>query len=452
MSFAALFVWSALPWLVASTFTFTSTAPTQCDDFQISWKGGSGPYYLSIVPIFDVLRNISIPASAFSNGNGTFSTTMPFNASDRIVLTLSDSTGFGAGGSTQLLTVGKSLGGTCNTTSPGLAFSFETPGPLVQCQPYLFSNYTESGGIAPVTILGVIPGGDSFVLDIPHTSDTYSWVADAYNGTQIIFSLVDAKFRQGGSFLNTVELSGDSSCINAQSPSSTIDPSTSPTSSGSPSKSPTSTSVPATTPIGAIAGSVLGALLFLAVLITLGLFLLRQRQEKKKARMAGGSEFRRTSRPMDSELDLTYDAHHNASNVHPYMSPSNAATPTTSLFNGQHGHASSQGPSRPPAHYQPHSQYLSSQPESDGPFAGSSNPTDVDPFMDQSPSESVSGRRKSGMSGLTSYKSSRYVLHTDAEDDPLAEEEEVVELPPQYSAARAPARLPPSSSHNAPPL
>ncbi|KAJ6575040.1 hypothetical protein B0H19DRAFT_1371935 [Mycena capillaripes] len=44
-------------------------------------------------------------------------------------------------------------------------------------------------------------------------------------GTQIIFFMVDAKGQQGGSVLTTVQLSGDSSCINDQSPSSTVAPS-----------------------------------------------------------------------------------------------------------------------------------------------------------------------------------------------------------------------------------
>ncbi|KAJ7783713.1 hypothetical protein DFH07DRAFT_1054901 [Mycena maculata] len=446
MSFAALFVlWSALPWLVTSTFSFTSTTPTQCDDLEISWTGGSGSgYYLSILPVFDVLRNISIPSTAFSNGKGIFSTTMPFNETDRIALTMSDSSGFGAGGSTTLLTVGKSLGGSCNTSSPGVAFSFALNEALQQCQPYEFSDYIETGAVAPVTIYGVIPGGDSFVLNPPNGPKTFDWTADVFNGTQIIFSMVDANLRQGGSFLNTVAISGDSSCINSTSPSSTINPSASSTSSASSSASSTSSNGGSTS-TGAIAGSVLGALLFLAVLVTLGLFFLRQRQERKRARLAGVSEFRRSSRPMDSELDV--------SNIHPFIPPSNSVTPTSSLFQGQ-DHLSLSGSSRPPAHYQPHSEYLSSRiPQHENPFAGTSHDADIDPFMEQTVSDTVSGgRRKSGMSAYTNYTASRFVLHTDAEDIP-PNEEGVVELPPQYSATRPPAKLPPSDSfYSAPPL
>ncbi|KAJ7487532.1 hypothetical protein B0H11DRAFT_2013750 [Mycena galericulata] len=423
MSPVALFVlWFPF---VANAFSFTSTAPTECDDFKISWTGGSGSgYYLYLQPTFDVGRNISIPSSS----NGTFSTTMPFKQNYQFVATLSDSTGFGAGGSTGLLSVGKSLGGSCNTTSPGLAFSFSLPVAPQQCQPYEFTDYIESGARAPVTIYGVIPGGDSFILNPPSGPKTYNWVADVFNGTQIVFSMVDSSFQQGGSFLATVEPSGDSSCINSTSPSSTIDLSASPTSTTSPSSS--STPTPASSSTGAIAGSVMGAIILLAVLITLGLFFLRQRQEKIKARMAGGSEFRRTS------------------NTHPYMSPSNLVTPssTSSLFTNMQ--------SQPPAHYQPHSPYLTSRlPESENPFAEPSSNPDVDPFVQRAPSDGVtSGQRKSAMSGLTSYTPSRFIVHTDAEDDLPADEDGVVQLPPQYSATRPPARgIPSTESFHPPP-
>ncbi|KAJ7492686.1 hypothetical protein FB451DRAFT_1389044 [Mycena latifolia] len=233
MSFVPLFVLlSALPWLVASTFTFTSTTPTECDNVQISWTGGAGTgYYLSIIPVYDVPRNISIPSSAFSNGNGTFSTPMTFAENTQLVLTMSDSTGFGAGGSTAKLNVGKSLG------------LFNLP------------NYIERGAVAPVTIMGVIPGGDSFVLHPGVNDKTFSWVADVFNGIDVIFLMVDADLRSGGSALFTTSPSSDSSCINNDSPSSTIVLLASATSTTPPAAS---SSVPATprSSTGAIAGSV----------------------------------------------------------------------------------------------------------------------------------------------------------------------------------------------------
>jgi len=447
MSLSALFLlWFLSRFVAFATFTFSSTAPSQCDNVQITWTGGSGAgYYLSIIPVFGVPRNISIPSTDI---NGTFPTLIPLNASDELVLTLSDATGFGSGGSTQLLKVGDSLGGSCNNTAPDLPFTFGLNSPLVQCQPFPITDYPDA--TLPVTLIGVIPGGDSFELSSSKTS--FDWTANVYNGTQIIFVLVDAQGRPGGSVLSTVGLSGDSSCINDKSPSSTIAPSsgTTSTSSSSPSASSSAPATPGSN-VGAIAGSVLGALIFLAVLITLGLFFLRQRQEKKNARLAGGNEFRR-SRPLNpSELDLSYDAQQHL-NTSPFMSAS--ATPTTSAF--------SQGASHPPVHYQPHSRYLASHlPETDNPFnppvqstSHNSHNTDIDPFMERESDATSAGQRKSGMSGLTGYKPSRYVLHTDAEDEDLVPNEDgVIELPPQYSATRGPARgVPRSDTFSSPPL
>ncbi|KAJ7244729.1 hypothetical protein B0H12DRAFT_1128519 [Mycena haematopus] len=444
MSLSTLFLlwFFRLPWFVAGTFTSTFSPITQCDNVNITWTGGSGAgYYLSIIPIFGVPRNISIPST---NVNGTFSTPIPLNASDQAVLTLSDDTGFGSGGSSQLLKVGNSLGGTCNTTSPDLAYTYGLDSPLVQCQPFPITDY--AGATLPVTVLGVIPGGDAFLINpIPEAKTSFDWTADVYNGTEIIFMMVDAQGRTGGSYLTTVGLSGDSSCINSQSPSSTIAPSSGSTSTSS------STAVPATpsSNTGAIAGSVLGALVFLAVLITLGLFFLRQRQEKK-ARMAGGNEFRR-SRPLNpSELDLAYDAQPNLTSSS-FMSAS--TTPTSS--SAFHQVSPFQGA---PSHYQPHSQYLATLPESENPFdppaQSTSHGADIEPFLERGSDVTSAGQRKSGMAGFTGYKPSRYVLHTDAEDEDLVPNEDgVVELPPQYSATRRPAQgLPPSNTFDSPPL
>ncbi|KAJ7103598.1 hypothetical protein B0H15DRAFT_926766 [Mycena belliarum] len=438
MSLVALFVLlSALPWLVTSTFSFNSTTPTECDNISVSWTGGAGNgYYLSIIPVYDVPRNISIPSTSFSDGKGTFSTQLPFKAGTQLVLTMSDSTRFGAGGTTVKMTVGKSLGGSCNTTTPALAFTFTMPNSLQQCQPYFFTNYIPTGAFAPVSIMGVIPGGDSFELHPPETAMSYQWTADVYNGTDVIFLMVDARLRSGGSALYTVAPSSDSSCINSKSPTVTVSPS-------SPSTTSSESSIPSTprSVTGAIAGSVMGALIFLAVLITMGLFFLRQRQEKKKAALAGGSEFRR-SRPMDSELDLNY-SNRNVSNTHPYE---DVSTPNSSvaMFSGGNPPPSLQGVTQPPAHYQAHSGYLGTNlPESANPFNAASSAThtnnpDIDPFMERGTSDTITtGQRKSGMSGFTGYTPSRYVVHTDAEDDDLpVNEHGVVELPPQYSATR----------------
>ncbi|KAJ7071099.1 hypothetical protein C8F01DRAFT_415309 [Mycena amicta] len=417
-----LWLWLLFDLRLSAGFSFTTTTtPSQCDDLDLAWTGGSGTgYYLSIIPVFGNPLNISIPDSAYNSGNnsGRLSYQLQANASDRVVISMSDSTGFGTGGNSQLFSVGKSQGGTCNLTSTPLGFLYALDPSPAQCQTSVFSLYLENHAVAPVSIFGVIPRGSSFQLN-PGSAKTFNWKANVFNGTDVIFLMVDAKNNQGGSELFNVGLSGDTSCITSDSPSSTAQSSTS-----TPSASPSST-VPATphsSSTGAIAGSVLGALIFLAVLITLGLFFLRQWQEKK--RTAGGSEFRRASRPMGSELDLTADSHQT---THLFHSP--IASP---FGDSSQSHL-------PPAHYQPHSQYLSNPAsESQNPFNTSAvSLSNVDPFLEQSSEGTSTSQRKSAMSA---YKPARYVMHTDAEDDLPANEDGVVELPPSYSAQRRPAK------------
>ena len=44
---------------------------------------------------------------------------LPFNQYDQVLFTMSDSTGFNTGGSSNVYTVLQSKGGVCNTTDPG---------------------------------------------------------------------------------------------------------------------------------------------------------------------------------------------------------------------------------------------------------------------------------------------------------------------------------------------
>ena len=51
---------------------------------------------------------------------------------------------------------------------------------------------------------------------------------------------------------------------------------------------------------------------------------------------------------------------------------------------------------------------------------------------------SSSGRRKAAMAGMSSYQPTRFIVHTDAEDNVPEVEPDVVELPPQYSVRQTP--------------
>lgn len=85
---------------------------------------------------FDIPRNISVPSTAFDNNQGTYQVSpIPFIKGTQFLLTMSDATGFGTGGTSELLTVGEPVGSaSCNTSNPALSFEFSLPSSLQQCR------------------------------------------------------------------------------------------------------------------------------------------------------------------------------------------------------------------------------------------------------------------------------------------------------------------------------
>lgn len=84
---------------------------------------------------FGTPLNFSIPDSAFNNNKGSWSTQLNVAAGKKFLLMMSDSTGIGSGGTSQLYTVGSSVSGaSCNTTDRGVDFTFEANSALQQCR------------------------------------------------------------------------------------------------------------------------------------------------------------------------------------------------------------------------------------------------------------------------------------------------------------------------------
>ncbi|KAG5642458.1 hypothetical protein DXG03_002768 [Asterophora parasitica] len=351
---------------------------------------------------------------------------------------MSDAVGYATGGTTEILTTAASKGGTCDTQDAGVDFSFELNSALQQC----------------------------------------SWVANVEAGTSILFTMIDSQGRNGGtSDVKNVGITDDSTCLNGLSPSSTpiatLTPTPTPTTpttqpSTIPSATPSETSPPEEnkTSIAAIAGTVIGALVFLAVTITLGLFCLRKRRD---------NNYRRSR----ADLDLTYDPPHATGN-HPYPSGAAAASASPLPLMPSGGYDSNPFLDNPHSQYQqsnyglsspysPPSQYQyqaseyqpSSQPQyglpsdyqqrSHGDNSDPFNPhtpshipppARIEPFeVDQSSSsDSMStAQRKAALAGVSTYTPSRFIVHTDVEDElPPPNSDGVVELPPQYSERRVP--------------
>ncbi|OJA16194.1 hypothetical protein AZE42_00137 [Rhizopogon vesiculosus] len=421
-------------------FNVTVGTPTECDDLTVSWTGGQAPFEILLTPIFKVPQNISVPTSAFSNGKGSYSISqLPFANETQFLLTMSDATSFGSGGTTTVLTVGVPVAkNNCNTTGPSVDFTFDLPSALQQCSGYTFDGY--DGAVQPITITALIPGGQSVVVQ-PPTGSSYNWLADVRAGTDLVFVMTDSEGRQGGSSdIMTVSLSNDASCLNADSPSSTASVPSSTTSgvtSTSYSASPTSSqSASSGSTVATIAGTAIGSLVALAVLVTLGMFLLRKRRASRSPYVMSSSG--RHSRRLPS-VDLDHEANRHVPAIYPfpYQADSVSHIPPP-IQPGIQSHQANTSTGN----------YAVSDPLT--PFNHSRQNSNNDSFVGYgeagSSSMSSAGRRKAAMAGQTAYRNpTRFIVHNDV-DDVVPDDNGVVELPPQYSERRQPLALQPESA------
>ncbi|KAI0274719.1 hypothetical protein BC834DRAFT_6550 [Gloeopeniophorella convolvens] len=387
-------------------FTFTSTTPTQCGNLQVSWTGGQPPFVLEIIPVHGSQKILNVPASAFNNGAGSFSTQLQLAQEQQFVITMSDATGSATGGISPLLTVEAPAGGaSCNTVDPGPNFVYDLDFALQQCRPYTFSNFPDA--VQPVTIVGVVPGGSAVVLHPPSGSTQFVWnPASVPAGTSIIFVMSDAQNRTGGA--SDIKVSGstsDSSCLNASSPSVTSSQTSSTTTSASSTRSSTSSPAvsPSSTPksSGKVSGTtvtatIVGILIGLGVLAALGFFLFRRHR---------GSSSRRRQPFLNlagdgNDSPTSYPDHHD---VEPY--PMSAGTP-----------------------------YEMARMESTASLVPSSASAEL---VGGPPTSAPAPSRKGDLGASSRYRPANFILHTDV-DDIAPDERGFIELPPQYSESRAP--------------
>ncbi|EIN14150.1 hypothetical protein PUNSTDRAFT_140507 [Punctularia strigosozonata HHB-11173 SS5] len=447
----ALVCWSSVP-LTNAAFTFSFSSPTECDDLTLTWSGGESPFSLLLIPVFGTPRNITIPDSAFSNGAGLFKTQLNFAAKEQLLLAMSDSQGFGTGGTTDVLTVGSSVGGSsCNTTDPGVDFTFELNDALQQCRTFSFSNYNSA--TQPVHILGIVPGGGHIELNPPTGPTSFDWTVDVAGGQSMVFLMYDSKGRQGGSSdVRLVSVSSDSRCLDNSAPSSTANPPAASTSSSTSATDPASSSTTSTAPsasetghtssagVGPIVGTVIGAVIAIAAVITLGMFFIRRRRSNR----AWNHPRRNASVDL---LGKPGGPSGPVSHVYAYPHPTTAPYASQTLTSHE---SLAVTPSR--------SQH--DIPTGSTPFLTSHNQYEPDPFVlpplasptvsslterdtrsrptSTIQSQTSSARRKASLAGVHSYNQpARFILHTDLEEvEP--DENGVVELPPQYTPHRAP--------------
>lgn len=272
----------------------------------------------------------------------------------------------------------------------------------------------------------------------PSTGTSFIWnTADIAAGTTVIFTMTDAKGNSGGSSdIEMVTQSNIASCLNSNSPSSTVAAIPSSTTAGASQTSSHTQIASSGVSLGTIIGAAVGTVAAIAAIVALAIcYLKRQRYGRSPYGLAST---RNSRRPNSVELDPGMDNnfHHPPIYPFPYQndSVSRLAPPIVP------------GSSAIPASYQ--ETYLTSPSVSaaEAPYTfqqHSRTNSNTDSFAAlgdvASSSMTSSGRRKAAMAGIPSYQpTTRFIVHTDADDRPAEGEPEVVELPPQYSERRAP--------------
>lgn len=293
----------------------------------------------------------------------------------------------------------------------------------------------------------MIPGGDVFILNPPLNSATFTWIVDVLQATELAFTMTDAKGRSGGvSNLLSVKapVNSNNSCLTGDVPTTlSIQPSqvtagangpTATNSSGGSSSSGVSA--------GVIAGAIIGSLLAVAVAATLLWFFWWRRR--------GAMPYR--SRRRDPNVNLfpeTAESAAPAVNPYPYRgAPSATGEPDTPPSSSYLLHQSGQFEAQSYLMTNPHSATSRSSSEMDSSIYGGASPlygaamasgsqaglSVLDPTL--SPA-----RRKGSITVMTTHRQPRFVMHTDAEDVNLPpQEDEVIELPPQYTERRVTGR------------
>ena len=305
-----------------------------------------------------------------------------------------------------------------------------------------------------LTRKGVIPGGSTFVLNIPMGSQTFTWITDIAAGTELILFMTDANDNQGGNTdIMRVAQSSNASCLDTHAPASLPNPpsltSSSTSSQTSNVLSSSSTSPPhptsSATPHGkmdalvpAIVAPVVGVAV-LAVGLSIWWCCHRRRTRERDVRV-----FER----YQADIDLTKGNPFPS----PHMSDISAPASAVPLL---HDRSPSADGRTNHDHYSPPLSISTPQgyhPGARPPYEHSRNSSQHGgaPGLATVQTNSISRairpnggsgpRRKAADAGILAprgqHPSTQFILHTDLEDSVAPPVNEVIELPPRYSERR----------------
>ncbi|KAG1834136.1 hypothetical protein EV424DRAFT_1362911 [Suillus variegatus] len=469
MHFVRSFTYIASCLSVARAFSVTVGTPTQCDPLKISWTGGQAPFEIHLTPSLNPYQNVSVPASAFKNGVGSYSISeLSLASGTKVLLTMSDATGFGSGGTTNQLTVGNSGNNDCNIQDlppPYMFFLTPTPSPMTQCSQFTISVNSSAasanGAVLPITIAQLIPGGQPTIFY--SNEDTFTSVIDVTGGTSLLYFVTDSKGRQGGvSGFQQVLESSNFTCLSANSPSSTAGISATATSTASPSSSSSNASSSSSSKAALIAGAV-GSAVVLTALVILGMCLWRKRRAfriqpstKTYFQLQNTDEVSLYSDALPSPSSSPYPVSYLSSFIQPGSQPipntdsavyggiqMSDMTPVEHMAVGARP-APPLPRKRDPVHFsspvEPGSQSIST---TSGNVTVRDPPTpfhvetQFSPDTDSLAMHGASGSQSmASASAQTAYRPpTQIIVHTDA-DDVMPDRNGLVELPPQYSDHR----------------
>ncbi|KAG1834683.1 hypothetical protein EV424DRAFT_517991 [Suillus variegatus] len=292
------------PLVSSYTWSFTTT-PQQCATLSLQISGsGSPPYSVLVIPYgpTPLPNNTEVRTIVYQQFDGSSTSTsfqLKYPSTSQFVAVVSDSTGFGSGGTSVAGYVMSSTDSSCfnpNTTvMPDFPFNIYPTNQVVQCNASrLWWDPTQVEGTP--SFQGVIPGGQSFsipegsITQVSNEGTGFSWIPSVREGTTLMIVAGDDRgLGTGGSGLYTVAqgIFPNSSCLTTTSPSSTIgspaggtyptSPSSTDTSSGTSSTSSSSSK----TNVGAIVGGIIGGLAALVILALAGFYFIRRKTATK---------------------------------------------------------------------------------------------------------------------------------------------------------------------------
>ncbi|KIM35169.1 hypothetical protein M413DRAFT_449880 [Hebeloma cylindrosporum] len=297
----SLYLSSLLPSSRAYSWAFQST-PQQCSNLTVTVSGSDGkpPYRILILPFGPTPLANNIEARTildipFNGQESSVSFKLKYPENSQFVAVVSDSTGFGSGGTSVAAQVTNSNDASCfdakTNVSPDFYFSIEPPNQIVQCTDTRLW-WDKSVVQGTPNFLGVIPGGQSFAIpqgtitDVTSQGTGFTWKPSLRGGTTLIIVGGDNRGNgTAGSTLNVVSsgVNNDGSCLSNSSPSSTPgSPAGGSYPTGTGSSSNNSSSSSGGSNVGAIVGGIIGGLALLIILLVLLWFFRRKSKQQKR--------------------------------------------------------------------------------------------------------------------------------------------------------------------------